>query len=139
MMPSVFITRMSIYAYVLTQVRSSTFFLPMAKNHPALSEEAIDLVAARFRVLGEPSRLRLLQSLRKSELSVSQLVDATGLAQANASRHLQALADAGIVGRRREGPNVIYFIADPGIFDLCEIVCGSLQRRLENHARALGA
>lgn len=138
-MPSVFITHMSIYTYALTQAKPSTFLLPMAKNHPALSEEAIDLVAARFRVLGEPSRLRLLQSLRPSELSVSQLVDATGLAQANASRHLQALAEAGIVGRRREGANVIYFIADPGIFDLCEIVCGSLQKRVQSHARALGS
>lgn len=111
----------------------------MAKNHTALSEEAIELVAARFRVLGEPSRLRLLQSLRKSELSVSDLVEATGLTQANASRHLQALAEAGIVGRRREGPSVIYFIADTGIFDLCEIVCGSLQRRLQDQARAFGS
>lgn len=111
----------------------------MARNHPPLSEEAIELVAARFRVLGEPSRLRLLQSLRKSELNVSELVEATGLTQANASRHLQALAEAGIVGRRREGATVIYFIADPGIFDLCEIVCGSLQRRIQDHARALGS
>lgn len=102
-----------------------------------LTNEALELVAARFRVLGEPSRLRLLQALRSGELNVSQLVDATGLTQANTSRHLQALADAGMVGRRREGPSVIYFIADPAIFKLCEIVCSSLQRRLQHHTRAL--
>jgi DNA-binding transcriptional ArsR family regulator len=106
------------------------------KTLHALSDEAILLVAARFRVLGEPSRLRILQYLRNGELNVSQLVEATGLTQANTSRHLQALAEAAILGRRREGPSVFYFIADPGIFDLCETVCGSLQRQFQNHARA---
>lgn len=105
-------------------------------SHPPLSDQAIELVAARFRILGEPSRLRLLQALRTQELNVSQLVELTGLTQANTSRHLQALAEAAIVGRRREGPNVIYFIADPGIFNLCEIVCGSLQKRIQDQARA---
>jgi DNA-binding transcriptional ArsR family regulator len=108
----------------------------MAKTLHALSDEAILLVAARFRVLGEPSRLRILQCLRNGELNVSQLVEATGLTQANTSRHLQALAEAAILGRRREGPSVFYYIADPGIFDLCETVCGSLQRQFQNHARA---
>jgi DNA-binding transcriptional ArsR family regulator len=111
----------------------------MPKSSHALSPEAIDLVAARFRVLGEPSRLRILQALRSGELNVSQLVEATELSQANTSRHLQALADAGILGRRREGANVIYFISAPEIFDLCDIVCGSLQRRFKNHVRAFGA
>jgi len=108
----------------------------MAKPPHALSDEAIELVAARFRVLGEPSRLRILQSLRNGELNVSQLVEVTGSTQGNTSRHLQALADAAILGRRREGSNVFYFIADPGIFDLCDAVCGSLQRQFQNHARA---
>ena len=102
-----------------------------------LSDEALALIAARFRVLGEPSRLRLLQVLRRGECTVSELVEATGLAQANASRHLQALADAALVGRRREGLNVVYHIADPSIFTLCETVCGSLKKRLNEQARAL--
>jgi ArsR family transcriptional regulator len=110
----------------------------MSKASLPLSPELIELVAARFRVLGEPSRLRILQALRTGELNVSQLVEATDLTQANTSRHLQALADAGIVGRRRDGANVIYSISEPAIFDLCEAVCGSLQRRYQNHARALG-
>jgi ArsR family transcriptional regulator len=111
----------------------------MAKPHVLLSDEALELVAGRFRVLGEPSRLRLLQSLRAGERNVSQLVEATGLSQANTSRHLQALAEAGIVGRRREGSSVFYSISDPGIFELCDAVCGSLQRRVQGHARALSA
>jgi ArsR family transcriptional regulator len=107
----------------------------MPKNS-VLSGQALDLVAARFRVLGEASRLKLLQALRSGEKSVSDLLRATGLAQANASRHLQTLSEAGILSRRKEGLKVIYSIADPGIFKLCEHVCGSVQRRFAQHARA---
>ena len=107
----------------------------MHKNS-VLSDQALDLVAARFRVLGEASRLKLLQALRSGEKSVSDLLRATGLAQANASRHLQTLTEAGILSRRKEGLKVIYSIADPGIFKLCEHVCGSVQRRFAQHARA---
>jgi len=103
-----------------------------------LSPQALDLIAARFRVLGEPMRLRLLIALEKGERNVTELVAATGATQANVSRHLQTLAEAGIVGRRKEGLNVFYHIADPGIFDLCEGVCGSLRKRLDAQARAFG-
>jgi ArsR family transcriptional regulator len=102
-----------------------------------MSDQALELVAARFRVLGEPSRLKLIQALETGERNVSELVAATGLTQANASRHLQTLTEAGVLGRRKEGLNVIYFIADPGIFTLCQHVCGSLQARVEQHAKAL--
>lgn len=103
----------------------------------ALSHEALELVAARFRVLGEASRLKLIQALQPGEKSVSDLLQVTGLTQANASRHLQTLTQAGILSRRKEGLKVIYSIADPGIFRLCEHVCGGAKRRLEQHAELL--
>jgi ArsR family transcriptional regulator len=109
--------------------------MPKIKKSPALSDEALELIAGRFRVLGEPSRLKLLQALEAGEMNVGKLVEATGLTQANASRHLQTLTEAGILSRRKEGLNVIYFIADPGIFELCHHVCGSLKSR---HAAAAG-
>jgi len=106
------------------------------KRHAEMSAAALDLVAARFRVLGEASRLKLIQALNGSERSVTDLIDTTGLTQANASRHLQTLTASGILKRRKRGLHVLYSIADPKIFDLCEHVCGSLQKRIETHARA---
>src|SRR5215471_7781200 len=114
-------------------------FCLMSKNSAvhALSAQALELVAARFRVLGEASRLKLIQALQPGDKSVSDLLYVTGLTQANASRHLQTLTQAGILSRRKEGLKVIYSIADPGIFALCEHVCGSVKRRLTQNAELL--
>ncbi len=110
----------------------------MARRLPLpTTPEALELVAARFRLLGEPNRLRLLTILEEGEHAVSDLVRRTGLTQANVSRHLQALATGGIVGRRREGTRTYYFIADPTIFELCHLVCGSLRERLAQQTRSL--
>jgi ArsR family transcriptional regulator len=111
-----------------------------SKPSPAeMSSEAIELIAARFRVLGEASRLKLIHALIDSELSVNELTKAAGLTQANASRHLHTLTEAGILKRRKQGIQVLYSIADMNIFDLCGHVCGSLQERLQVHAKAFGS
>ena len=99
--------------------------------------EGLEMIAARFRVLGEASRLKLIIALEGGEKNVSALVAATGQTQANASRQLQSLSEAGILGRRKEGLNVFYRIADKSIFDMCDHVCGSLQRRIDSQARTL--
>ncbi|MEW6302339.1 MAG: metalloregulator ArsR/SmtB family transcription factor [Verrucomicrobiota bacterium] len=112
--------------------------MPPKSKRASLPPQALDLIAARFKVLSEPMRLRLLIALEAGEKNVSDLVAATGATQANVSRHLQTLTDAGILSRRKEGLNVFYTIADPSIFDLCEHVCGSLQKRLAQQAKAFG-
>lgn len=106
----------------------------MAKKKRALSDEALTLVARRFAVLAEPMRLRLLHALLGGEKHVNALVEATGGTQANVSRHLQTLAEAGVVNRRKEGLLVYYSVADPSIFELCELVCGSLEKQLSQRA-----
>jgi ArsR family transcriptional regulator len=102
-----------------------------------LSPEAIDLVAERFRTLGEPTRLHLLNELRHGERSVGDLVEALGATQANVSKHLQLLHAAGMVDRRREGTTIYYRVSDSSVFRLCELVCGRLEDALERKRKAL--
>jgi len=99
-----------------------------------MSPEAVDLVAARFRTLGEPIRIRILQALQGGDRNVTELVTGVGSTQPNISKHLRILQDAGLVARRQEGNNVYYSIADPTVFDLCDAVCGSIGVRLMQHA-----
>ena len=109
--------------------------MPRRKSQrPALSHEALDLVAARFRMLAEPMRLRLLHALHDGELSVTQLVEATAATQANVSKHLGLMLDAGLLRRRKDGLNVFYTIADPMVFELCDLVCSRLHIELERKA-----
>lgn len=113
------------------------YFMPGMANQSkraGMGLEALEMIAARFRVLSEASRLRLILALEDGEKNVTALVKSTGLTQANVSRQLQTLTDAGILGRRKEGLKVIYHIADKTIFDMCDHVCGSLQRRIEGQA-----
>lgn len=91
-----------------------------------MTDELFEPVAERFRALGEPARLRILNALRGGEAAVGELVEATGLSQANLSKHLQLLYSLGFVKRRKQGLFVYYALADRGIFRLCDIMCGRL-------------
>jgi ArsR family transcriptional regulator len=106
----------------------------MVKAHREMSGAALDLVAARFKVLGEASRLRILNHLRAGEMSVSEIVEAVEMTQPNASKHLKILHDTGLIARRQHGATVYYAIADDTVFKLCDVVCSSLHWRLEAQA-----
>lgn len=99
-----------------------------------MSNDAIDMVAARFKVLSEPLRLQLLQCLERGRLGVTDLADTVGSTQPNVSKHLKIMQESGIIARKQEGNNVYYYIADPTIFKLCELVCGSIKERLSERA-----
>jgi DNA-binding transcriptional ArsR family regulator len=105
--------------------------------HP-LPEDLADLIARRFRALGDPLRVRLLDLLRDGEQTVNVLAEQLGAGQQNVSKHLAVLADAAMVARRKKGNHVYYRIADEGVFDLCEHVCGSLQSQLSTLAALIG-
>ena len=92
-----------------------------------MSASTIDLVAKRFRALGEPTRLGILQALRKGERCVAELEADTGLNQANLSRHLQVLSGTGMVRRRKDGLFVYYALADANVLRLCELMCGRVR------------
>lgn len=115
---------------VATKIRELKGGASSKQRHVQLTEEALELIAARFRVLAEPMRLKILNALGEDEMSVTELVDATAAGQANVSKHLAMLADARLVARRKEGLNVYYRVADETVFDLCDAVCWSLGDRL---------
>lgn len=109
----------------------------MPLPHP-LPDPVVELIARRFRVLGEPMRIRVLDRLRDGETSVQELSDTLETSQQNVSKHLGVLHDAGLVSRRKDGTSVYYAIADESVLALCEQVCGSLQRQLSELAELVG-
>lgn len=97
----------------------------------ALSEAQLEAMARRFRALGVPSRLRVLDALMAGPLSMGALEEATQLTQSNLSRQVTELEQAGCVVRDRKGREVQVRISDPSLKRLCEIVCGAIERRAE--------
>jgi len=103
----------------------------------AMSDKMLDLMARRFRTLGEPYRLRILQELEAGEKSVGELVTALDGNQPNVSKHLQILSDAGLIGRRREGTSILYAISDPMVFKLCALVCSHVAEKSRREFEAI--
>jgi DNA-binding transcriptional ArsR family regulator len=106
---------------------------------PTLTPQLLALVADRLKVLAEPARLQVLHCLRVRELTVSEIIDATGLGQANVSRHLQLLHSHGFVSRRKDGLYVYYALADQRVFKLCDLVCDSLDATVTSRRRVLAS
>jgi DNA-binding transcriptional ArsR family regulator len=98
--------------------------------HP-LPAPLVDMIAERFRVLSEPMRIRLLDALREAPATVQELQQATGASQQNVSKHLGLLLRSGLVSKTKEGNFSRYAIADEGVFELCEQVCGGLRRQVD--------
>lgn len=91
-----------------------------------LSDAELDHLAGRFKLLGEPMRLRILQAVCHEPRTVSQIVTATGSTQANVSKHLALLATAGILDREKDGQCVLYGLKDQLVLKLCELVRAQL-------------
>ena len=99
-----------------------------------LPKEALEKVAAYFQALSEPTRLSLLNLLRGGEHNVGELAQLTGYTNANVSRHMALLTTHGVVARESRGTSVYYRIADPAVYQLCDLVCGNLARQFERAA-----
>ena len=109
----------------------------MPLPHP-LPEPIVELVAQRFRVIGEPMRIRILDRLRDGEGTVAELTEHLATSQQNVSKHLGVLHQAGILSRRKDGTSTLYAIADESVLALCEQVCGGLQRQFSDLAELVG-
>ncbi len=107
-------------------------------NHP-LPDDLAALVAERFRALGEPTRIKLLERLREGEATVLGLTELVGTTPQNVSKHLGVLLRTGIVARRKQGNFVYYRVADETVFRLCELVCGGVERQVEALQRIIAA
>ncbi|MFO1267819.1 MAG: metalloregulator ArsR/SmtB family transcription factor [Rubrivivax sp.] len=99
-----------------------------------LPPEALAQVASYFQALSEPTRLQLLNQLRRGERNVGELAQACACTSANASRHLATLMQHGLVQREARGTAVYYRIADDSVYALCDLVCGSIARQIERKA-----
>jgi DNA-binding transcriptional ArsR family regulator len=102
-----------------------------------LSPTVLAMIADFFKVLSEVSRLQIVCALKSGEKNVSQIIEMTGLGQANVSKHLKLLTQAGIVTRTQEGVNVFYAIANPLVFPLCDLVCNSIATQLQQQNQQL--
>lgn len=98
---------------------------------------ALVQIADYFKVLSELSRLQILCSLKEGAKNVTEIIEETGLGQANVSRHLKVLTQAGIVQRYPQGVAVYYEVSDPMIFQLCELVCQRLEIHLQSQSQQL--
>jgi len=105
-----------------------------------LNPEAAELIARRFLALSDPTRLRIIDLLRRrEEASVRELTEALGTSQQNVSKHLATLHAEGFVSRRKEGTSSIYRISDTSVIDLCERVCGGIETQLSALGQVLRA
>ncbi|MEA5503543.1 metalloregulator ArsR/SmtB family transcription factor [Halotia wernerae UHCC 0503] len=101
------------------------------------SAQTLTPVAEYFKILSEVSRLQVLCCLKSGAKNVTQIIQETGLGQANVSKHLKVLTQAAIVTRQPQGISVFYEITDPVIFELCDLVCDRLAIRLQEQTQQL--
>ena len=100
-----------------------------------LSDEILERIAARLKAMGNPFRLKILHALQGGELTVTEILARVGGSQANVSKHLALLAEAGLVLREARGTSAYYRFADPQVYELCDLVCGQVARSLEDSAK----
>ena len=104
-----------------------------------LPDEALAEVASYFQALAEPTRLQILNILRSGERNVGELAQLCGFTAANVSRHLALMTQHGLVERESRGTSAYFRIADPSIFELCDLVCGNIARQMEKSAERRAA
>ena len=102
---------------------------------PPIPDELLDLMAEKFRMLADSTRLAILRALMEGEKNVTQVVEETGRNQANVSKHLKMLAEARLVGRRKEGLQVFYRLDDPLVEKLCKLVCETIVQEAQEEVK----
>lgn len=106
---------------------------------PLISDPIIRDVSQIFDALGDVSRLKLLRVLLDAKTPMHQgaLAEATGLSQANTSKHLAQLVRVGLVVREPHGTLVRFRPVSPLIENVCDLVCGFVTTRIKRAYDAL--
>lgn len=125
--------------YAIIPSGSLTFAFGADLSRIPMTPELLALIAERFKALSDPARLQILNALRSGEKSVTELIDETGRGQANVSKHLQLLHSLGFVARRKEGLYVYYSLKSRDIFQLCDVMCGRIEREVRARRRLLAS
>ena len=86
-------------------------------------DEVFDKAAELFAVLSTPIRLRIISQLCQGEKNVGQLLESIDVAQPNMSQHLNIMYRSGVLGKRRQGAQMFYRIADETAVVVCRAVC----------------
>lgn len=100
------------------------------------NERLLEMVSVKFKMLSEPTRLKILCSLKTGEKSVTEIIETTNLQQANVSKNLKMLLASDMVAKRKERNQVFYRILDASIFQMCEVVCNFCETNL-NHKKEI--
>lgn len=103
-----------------------------------MDDQVLDALARYFRALSEPLRLKILDALREAPMNVGQLTQRLGCSQANVSKHLSVLMESGLVEREAQGTTAWYRFADADVYELCDLVCGQVGRRLATGSQLRG-
>ncbi len=106
-----------------------------------LSDEVLELIAQRLKIMSEANRLKILQILKEGEMSVGEIAESTGMKHGTASANLVALQRGGLVNSRREGTKMLYRISSDMVFRICDVVCESLKdefEQLDEMKRSMG-
>ncbi len=100
---------------------------PDARSDLDRPEEVFDKAADLFRVMSAPMRLKIISCLHDGEQNVSYLLSKINTTQPNMSQHLNTLFQAGVLGRRRDGVQILYRITDDRVAALCRAVCTQVE------------
>ncbi len=91
------------------------------------------------KTLANDKRQMILGALRDEELSVTQLIERTGIAQANISQHLSLMRTHGVVNVRREGTRAFYSISNPKLIQAFDLITEVMQESMDARTRAADA
>jgi DNA-binding transcriptional ArsR family regulator len=102
-----------------------------------MEEQVVELKAAILKAMAQPTRLKILESLRNGEKCICEIVPTINAEQSNISRHISMMQKSHLVTTRKEGVRVMVNVKDPQVFDILDKVSAILKNRIKEQERLL--